>query len=90
MLEQIKRLSGLAENAPLQVVLVGQLNLTERLRAPSLRALDERVTIRYRLRPLSATETAAYVRHRLAVASDEPGVTFASGALLSNLPRDRR
>ena len=49
---------------PLQVVLVGQLGLTDSLRAPDLRPLDQRVTIRYRLRPLTAGETAEYVLHR--------------------------
>ena len=81
VLEQIKRLSGLAQRAPLQVVLVGQLNLADRLRVPNLRALEQRVTIRYRLRPLTAGETAVYVRHRLSVAAEEPGVTFTPKAL---------
>jgi general secretion pathway protein A len=81
VLEQIRRLSGLAENAPLQLVLVGQLNLADRLRAPNLRALEERITIRYRLRALTASETSAYVRHRLSVSSDEPAVAFTPGAL---------
>jgi general secretion pathway protein A len=81
VLEQLKRLAGLAENAPLQLVLVGQLNLTDRLRAPNLRALEERVTIRYRLRALTASETADYVRHRLVVASAGPAVAFTPRAL---------
>ena len=63
VLDQVKRLTRLAEHAPLQVVLVGQLGLTDSLRTPDLRSLDERVTIRYRLRPLSVGETAEYVRH---------------------------
>jgi general secretion pathway protein A len=79
--EQIRRLSGLAQQAPLQVVLVGQLGLTERLRAANLRALDQRVTIRYRLRALTMGETASYVRHRLSVAAEEPVVTFTPRAL---------
>lgn len=81
VLEQVKRLSGLAQRAPLQVVLVGQLSLADRLRAPNLRALEQRVTIRYRLRPLTAGETAFYVRHRLSVAAEEPAVTFTPKAL---------
>jgi general secretion pathway protein A len=81
VLEQIKRLSGLAQRAPLQVVLVGQLSLADRLRAPNLRALEQRVTIRYRLRPLTAGETAFYVRHRLSVAAEESAVTFTPKAL---------
>jgi general secretion pathway protein A len=81
VLEQVKRLTRLAGEAPLQVVLVGQLGLTDRLRAPDLRPLDERVTIRYRLRTLTTGETAAYVTHRLAVAGGESPIMFTPKAL---------
>ena len=81
VLDQVKRLTRLAEEAPLQVVLVGQLGLTDSLRAPDLRPLDQRVTIRYRLRPLTVGETAAYVMHRLTVAGGESSVMFTPKAL---------
>jgi general secretion pathway protein A len=81
VLEQVKRLSRLADDVPLQVVLVGQLSLTDSLRAPDLKLLDQRVTIRYRLRTLTAGETAAYVRHRLQVAGGESSVMFTPKAL---------
>lgn len=81
VLAQVKRLTRMAEEAPLQVVLVGQLGLTDSLRAPDLRPLDERVTIRYRLRPLTASETAAYVVHRLTVAGGQSSVLFTPKAL---------
>ena len=82
VLEQVKRLDAAgAEDAPLQVVLVGQLGLTDSLRAPDLRPLEQQVTIRYRLRPLTAGETAAYVVHRLAVAGAESSVMFTPRAL---------
>jgi len=81
VLEQVKRLSRLAEKAPLQVVLVGQLCLTDSLRAPDLRPLDQRVTIRYRLRPLTVDETASYVLHRLTVAGGESSVVFTPKSL---------
>ncbi len=53
VLEQVERFSRLAQEVPLQVVLVGQLSLTDNLRAPDLRPLNQRVTIRYRLRTLT-------------------------------------
>jgi general secretion pathway protein A len=81
VLEQVKRLTRLALDAPLQVVLVGQLGLTDSLRAPGLRPLDQQVTIRYRLRPLTAAETADYVMHRMTVAGGEPSVIFTPKAL---------
>jgi len=81
VLEQVRRLTQLAFEAPLHVVLVGQLGLTESLRAPILRPLDRRVTIRYRLRPLGAGDTAGYVIHRLTVAGVERSVVFTPKAL---------
>ena len=81
VLQQVKRLSRLAADVPLQVILVGQLGLTDSLRAPDLRPLDERVTIRYRLRPLTAAETAEYVLHRLKIAGDESSDLFRPRAL---------
>ena len=50
VLEQIRILSNLETDKEklLQIVLVGQLNLETLLRAPELRQLDQRVSIRYR------------------------------------------
>jgi type II secretory pathway predicted ATPase ExeA len=50
------------------IVLVGQPELRERLRHRAYRALTQRVGVSFHLVPLAAAETAAYVRHRLAVA----------------------
>src|SRR5678815_1949741 len=82
VLEQIRILSNLETNREklLQIVLVGQLNLKELLRAPELRQLDQRVSIRYELRPLTREETAAYVGHRLTIAGGG-AVSFGSIAL---------
>jgi general secretion pathway protein A len=63
------------------VILVGQLGLTDSLRAPDLRPLDERVTIRYRLRPLTAGETAEYILHRVRIAGDESPDLFPPRSL---------
>jgi general secretion pathway protein A len=62
-------------------VLVGQLNLNPLLKAPQMRQLDQRVSIRYQLRPLSRDEVAAYVSHRLMVAGASASVTFQPKAL---------
>ena len=83
VLEQIRILSNLETDKEklLQIVLVGQLNLRDLLRSPELRQLDQRVSIRYQLRPLSRDETSAYVAHRLAIAGGGAAVTFAPKAL---------
>jgi len=83
VLEQVRILSNLETNREklLQIVLVGQLNLKELLRSPELRQLDQRVSIRYELKPLTREETAAYVAHRLTIAGGSTSVSFAPRAL---------
>ncbi len=83
VLEQIRILSNLETDKDklLQIVLVGQLNLQPLLKAPQMRQLDQRVSIRYQLRPLSRDEVAAYVSHRLTVAGGSPSVVFMPKAI---------
>jgi len=83
VLEQIRILSNLETEKEklLQIVLVGQSNLKDLLKRPELRQLDQRVSIRYDLKPLSAEETAAYVQHRLSVAGGGAAVSFAPKAM---------
>jgi type II secretory pathway predicted ATPase ExeA len=83
VLEQIRILSNLETDKEklLQVILVGQLNLNPLLKAPQMRQLDQRVSIRYQLRPLNRDEVAAYVSHRLTVAGGSAAVTFQPKAL---------
>lgn len=83
VLEQIRILSNLETDKEklLQVVLVGQLNLQTLLRSPEMRQLDQRVSIRYELKPLTRRETAAYVEHRLAIAGGARAVSFTPRAL---------
>jgi general secretion pathway protein A len=83
VLEQIRILSNLETEKEklLQIVLVGQANLKDVLRRAELRQLDQRVSIRYDLKPLSKDETAAYIQHRLSVAGGGAAVTFAPKTL---------
>jgi type II secretory pathway predicted ATPase ExeA len=83
VLEQIRILSNLETDKEklLQIILVGQLELQALLRAPELRQLDQRVSIRYELAPLDREGVGAYVAHRLAVAGGSASVTFTAKAL---------
>ena len=83
VLEQIRILSNLETDKEklLQIVLVGQPNLKDLLRSPELRQLDQRVSIRYDLKPLTGDETAAYVAHRLSIAGGGSSVSFTPRAL---------
>lgn len=70
LLEQIRLLSNLEtdQRKLLQIVLMGQPELREKLDAPSLRQLRQRITVRYHLAPLTREETERYIEHRLRVA----------------------
>jgi general secretion pathway protein A len=83
VLEQIRILSNLETDKEklLQIILVGQLNLQTLLRAPDLRQLDQRVSIRYELKPLDEETVAAYVAHRLTIAGGSAAVAFTAKAL---------
>ncbi len=69
-LEQVRLLTNLetATTKLLQIILIGQPELRTLLDQPDLRQLAQRITGRYHLNPLSAEETAGYVKHRMRVA----------------------
>jgi putative secretion ATPase (PEP-CTERM system associated) len=66
-LEEIRMLSNLEteKSKLIQIVLVGQPHLRDLLDQPVLEQLRQRVTVRYHLRELDPSETAAYIAHRL-------------------------
>jgi putative secretion ATPase (PEP-CTERM system associated) len=70
-LEEIRMLSNLEteKSKLLQIVLIGQPDLRDKLDRPELEQLRQRITVSYHLLPLDADETARYVNHRLARAS---------------------
>src|ERR1043165_1031561 len=63
LLEQVRLLSNLeTDNRKLlQIVLLGQPELRERLNAHKLRQLRQRITVRYHLQPLSRFEVSHYI-----------------------------
>ena len=83
VLEQIRILSNLETDKEklLQIILVGQLDLQTLLRAPEMRQLDQRVSIRYELKALDRETVSAYVAHRLTIAGGGAAVAFTAKAL---------
>jgi general secretion pathway protein A len=71
LLEQVRLLLNLETETQklLRIVLVGQPQLRALLLDRNLKQLNQRITLRWHLGPLSRRETIAYVAHRLAVAS---------------------
>ncbi|MFA7283219.1 MAG: AAA family ATPase [Candidatus Omnitrophota bacterium] len=92
LLEEIRLLSNLETEKEklLQVVLVGQPELKDRLRMHGLRQLKQRVMVKYHILPLDTDEIKDYIGYRLTVASagyriknpQKPAVDFEDQAIL--------
>jgi len=69
MLEELRMLSNVNNERDqlLQIILVGQPELLATLNRPELRQFVQRIAVHCNLIPLTASETAAYIRHRLGV-----------------------
>jgi general secretion pathway protein A len=69
-LEEIRLLSNLQDGSTmlLQIMLVGQPELKDRLKSPSMASLTQRIAVNYHLKPFEREETAQYIAHRLQTA----------------------
>jgi len=85
VLEQLRLLSNLetSRDKLLQIILVGQPELGEKLDSHELRQLDQRITLRCQLVPLSHKEVREYIQHRINIASKKAGIRFAGAAYRS-------
>ena len=82
LLEQVRLLSNieLDDRKLLQIVLLGQPELRDRLNNPRLRQLRQRITVRYHLAPLTRAELSQYVKHRLELAGANGAPHFTQPA----------
>lgn len=69
-LEELRMLSNINADKDylLQLILLGQPELLNKLRRPDLRQFVQRVGVDYHLGALSLEDTAGYIRHRISVA----------------------
>jgi type II secretory pathway predicted ATPase ExeA len=69
-LEELRMLTSqeMDSKNPFALVLLGQPTLRHRLRLGTFAALDQRISLRYALPPLTAEETADYIGHHLRLA----------------------
>lgn len=83
VLEELRILSNLETEKEklLQIILMGQVELKEKLSLPRLRQLNQRISIRYHLQPLGKEEVPRYIHHRLTVAGASGDIHFTAGAL---------
>ncbi len=79
VLEEIRLLSGVetTKDKVLRIILAGQPELNEKLDAPELAQLMQRVRLRFHLQTLSEVETKSYTQHRLDVAGAGDREIFA-------------
>ena len=95
VLEEIRMLTNLETFTEklLQIVLVGQPELENKLKQPQLRQLKQRLTLRAKTHPLSLDETKAYIQQRLRIAGSngtqifEPEAMVAIHRYSSGIPR---
>ena len=80
VLEQIRLLTNLETNERklLQIIMLGQPELRDKLEQPELKQLAQRITARYHLCPLSRNAIPAYIAHRLQVAGAQSALFSAS------------
>jgi len=85
LLEEIRMLTNLETFTEklLQIVLVGQPELEQRLKQPQLRQLRQRLTLRAKTYPLTLDETKAYIQQRLRIAGSNGQQIFDPEALVT-------
>jgi len=85
VLEEIRMLTNLETFTEklLQIVLVGQPELEQKLKQPQLRQLRQRLTLRAKTHPLTLDETKAYVQQRLRIAGSNGQEIFAPESLVA-------
>ncbi len=83
LMEEIRILSDSdGRQRQLQVVLVGQIELRDKLGLPEMRQVDQRISVRCDLGPLDQAGVAGYIAHRLNVAGGSPDrVRFSEDAI---------
>jgi type II secretory pathway predicted ATPase ExeA len=95
VLEEIRMMTNLETFTEklLQIVLVGQTELEQKLKQPNLRQLRQRLTLRAKTHPLTADETKAYIQQRLRIAGSnghqifEPETLAAIHRYSNGIPR---
>ena len=84
VLEEIRLLTNLetTNEKLLQILLVGQPELDEKLDSIELRQLKQRIALRSQLQPLDLDETRGYIQRRLQLAGGNPLVLFPAETIV--------
>src|SRR5262245_55228601 len=96
LLEEVRLLSNLEWRGGhlVHICLAGQPELEDRLATPELRPLRQRISVKYRIKPLDRQETERYIQHRVRVAGGDAQRVFPSDAcgavyaITNGIPRE--
>jgi general secretion pathway protein A len=82
VLEQLRLLSNLETNRDklLQIILVGQPELSQILNSHELSQLGQRITLSYQLGPLTFNESKEYIQYRIGIAANKTAIKFDRSA----------
>ena len=83
ILEEVRLISNLETDKSklVQIILMGQPELSEKLELPQLKQLKQRIVTRYHLYPISDEEAERYIYHRLQIAGANSHKIFSHRAL---------
>lgn len=83
VLEQVRLISNLEteQEKLIQIILAGQPELNDVLRRHDLRQLNQRITVRCRLTPMTLDDTAQYIDHRLNISGSRIPDIFSRSAI---------
>jgi general secretion pathway protein A len=83
VLEQVRLISNLETERDklIQIILAGQPELNYILQRHDLRQLNQRITVRCRLTPMTLDDTTSYINHRLRISGSRLPDIFSKGAI---------
>lgn len=83
-LEEVRMISNLEteEEKLVQLILLGQPELRDKIRLPEMLQLRQRIAVQYHLEPLTRSETLDYIQHRIRVAGPTEPLQFRKRAMI--------
>ncbi|MDP1853795.1 MAG: XrtA-associated ATPase [Candidatus Omnitrophota bacterium] len=83
VLEEIRMISNLETETEklIQIILMGQPQLKEKLSLPRLEQLRQRIVVHYHINPLNKDEMVEYIEHRLKIATSNGFDFFTPAAM---------
>ena len=83
VMEEIRMISNLETEREklIQIILMGQPELRKKIYSPRLAQLNQRLTVKFHIQPLSYADTKKYITYRLEIAGPKRTFTFHDEAV---------